>query len=227
MPILGIAPLRSRGSRVRPAGYGTSSTSAELVSSLHILAPEREAERESEREADACSTPAAGGSSSRRRVAVVMATALSLILLTSTTWLATGAQITEAPLTNIERIADGVPFDWRAHGVTFAIGCSTLQAHCPPAAYETASRTILIAERSLDTDSLEDLVLHELAHAWQFTIRGWPDAADDLSAWGYRDIQGLELAADCLATIWGARHTRYWICPPDAVEHVRTLIGPN
>ncbi len=163
----------------------------------------------------------------RRRVTVVIAIALSLIHPPSATRPATGAEIDEAPLARIERIADRVPFDWRAHGVTFAIGCSTLQAHCPPAAYETASRTILIAQRSLDADALEDLVLHELAHAWQFTTRGWPDAADDLSAWGYGDIQGLELAADCLATIWGTRRTGYWICPPDAIEHLRTLLGPD
>jgi len=128
------------------------------------------------------------------------------------------------PMVRIEQIADSVGFDWRSRGVTFVIGCHPDHQRCSTGSYYTGTRQIFIATKILtDTVLLRSVVLHELAHAWQFTVRGWPDAADDVSSWGRTGIDGLEAAADCLAAAWGASRTYYWSCPTDAAAHMRSL----
>ena len=125
------------------------------------------------------------------------------------------------PMTRIEQFADSVGFDWRSRGVTFVIGCHPDHERCSTGSYFTGTRQIFITTRILaDTELLRSVVLHELAHAWQFTVRGWPEAADDVSAWGRTGIDGLEAAADCLAAAWGASRTYYWSCPADAEAHM-------
>jgi hypothetical protein len=156
-----------------------------------------------------------------RTALVVSAVALVATLLPATMQSASSA---EPPLVRIARIADSSGFDWRSHGVSFHIGCSELQEHCPPGAYETASNRILIAEDSLRDDSyLHDLVLHELGHAWQFAVRGWPTAEHDMLPWGLTGVEALEAGADCLAVVLGAQRTHHWTCPPAAVAHLRAL----
>jgi hypothetical protein len=127
-------------------------------------------------------------------------------------------------MTRIEQIADSVGFDWRSRGVTFVIGCHPDHQRCTTGSYYTGTRQIFITSSILaDEERLRSVVLHELAHAWQFTVRGWPGAADDVSAWGRTGIDGLEAAADCLATAWGASRTDYWSCPADAAAHLSFL----
>lgn len=128
-----------------------------------------------------------------------------------------------------EGIADTVGFDWRSHGVTFHLGCSDAQilhiGVCTRGSYEPDTRKI-----HLDPDELADpaarqhVILHELAHAWQMTVRGWPAAGEDLAAWGKHELEGLEAAADCLAAAWGsASRGNYYHCPPDAIAHMHSL----
>jgi hypothetical protein len=125
------------------------------------------------------------------------------------------------PMTRIEQFADSVGFDWRSRGVTFVIGCHPDHERCSTGSYFTGTRQIFITARILaDTELLRSVVLHELAHAGQFPGRGWPEAADDVSAWGRTGIDGLEAAADCLAAAWGASRTYYWSCPADAEAHM-------
>jgi peptidoglycan hydrolase-like protein with peptidoglycan-binding domain len=132
------------------------------------------------------------------------------------------------PMVLIEQIADSVGFDWRSRGVTFVIGCHPDHQRCTTGSYYTGTRQIFITTKILtDKELLRSVVLHELAHAWQFTVRGWPDAADDVSAWGRTGIDGLEAAADCLAASWGASYTYYWSCPADAAAHVRSLYASS
>ena len=167
-------------------------------------------------------TPRKPRSLSRSRsVGIGLTVMLGVTFLPAGTWTATGAR---DPLERIERFADEIGFDWRSHGVTFAVGCTPLLEHCPPASFETSARIIHISPLILGDDvQLRSLVLHEVGHAWQFAVRGWPQAEDDVAAWGHRGIDGLERAADCLATSWGAERTEYWTCPPDAVQHMRAL----
>jgi hypothetical protein len=126
----------------------------------------------------------------------------------------------------VEAEADRVGFDWRARGVTFRIGCSDLQEVCASGSYETASRIIHISRpTALHASFRHYVILHELAHAWQFTVRGWPQAADDASDWGESGLSGLDAAADCLSLAWGAprQHAFYWDCPSDARAHMLAL----
>jgi hypothetical protein len=44
-------------------------------------------------------------------------------------------------------------------------------------------------------------VLHELAHAWQLTVRGYGLALSDVSGWGKHGLEGLEAAADSVAAV--------------------------
>jgi hypothetical protein len=128
------------------------------------------------------------------------------------------------PMARIELIADGVGFDWRGQGVTFITDCHPSPRRCATGSYYTGTREIFITKRILtDKEVLRSVVLHELAHAWQFTVRGWPEAENDVSAWGRTGIDGLEAAADCLAAAWGASRTYHWSCPADARAHMLAL----
>jgi len=128
------------------------------------------------------------------------------------------------PMARIEQIADSVGFDWRAQGITFITDCHPTTQRCATGSYYTGTREIFITKRILtEREVLRSVVLHELAHAWQFTVRGWPEAENDVSAWGRTGIDGLEAAADCLAAAWGASRTYHWSCPADARGHMLLL----
>lgn len=134
-------------------------------------------------------------------------------------------------LARARAIADETGFPWRDHGVSFAVGCSPHSVECAGGSYEPTPKLVLLRDdiyRYRDRSLFRYVVLHELAHAWQFNVRGWPDATDDLAAWGFSGMVGLEYAADCLAAAWGARHSfAYWDCPADAAEHMRGLFLSN
>lgn len=132
-------------------------------------------------------------------------------------------------LARARAIADETGFPWRDHGVSFAVGCSPHSVECAGGSYEPTPKLVLLRDDIYRDRSLfRYVVLHELAHAWQFNVRGWPDATDDLAAWGFSGMVGLEYAADCLAAAWGARHSfAYWDCPADAAEHMRGLFLSN
>ena len=134
------------------------------------------------------------------------------------------ARTASDPMTRIEQIADSVGFDWRGQGVTFITDCHPSPRRCATGSYYTGTREIFITKRILtEKELLRSVVLHELAHAWQFTVRGWPEAENDVSAWGRTGIDGLEAAADCLAAAWGASRTYHWSCPADAKAHMLSL----
>jgi hypothetical protein len=126
---------------------------------------------------------------------------------------------------HFEQIADTTGFDWRGHGVTFHIGCSPLLGWCSWGAYEVSTRDIYIHPTlAYGTALLEFVVLHELAHAWQFTVRGgWDIAKNDLIDFGHSELDGLEKAADCLAAHWGASFFPYGPCPAEARAHMAAL----
>lgn len=141
-----------------------------------------------------------------------------------------GKAETEGPrrlLEQVELLADSISrstgFDWRAHEIAFRIGCPPEADVCPAAAYLPDSNTILVAADQRPGGQLVYVVMHELAHAWQFNVRGWPAAADDMSAWGRVGIDGAEAAADCLVAAWGWDDTHHWDCPDRAREHMSTL----
>jgi hypothetical protein len=79
-----------------------------------------------------------------------------------------------------------------------------------------------------DATRLRYVVLHELAHAWQWHSHRLKKLEADLAPWGYQDVAALEAGADCIATQWGGdvASGHYWACPPDARELMaRRLAG--
>jgi hypothetical protein len=130
---------------------------------------------------------------------------------------------TETKADRIEQIANRSGFDWRAHGVSLHIGCSPYLGRCSWGAYDTTTKEIYVSPAIFDRPRiLEYVVLHEIAHAWQFNVRGWPRAAEDLVAWGLSGLDGLELAADCLAKLWGAQYLHHG-CPEGAAQHMEKI----
>jgi hypothetical protein len=68
-----------------------------------------------------------------------------------------------------------------------------------------------------DQTRLRYVVLHELAHAWQYRQNRFAQFITDYTPWGFTTIgPALEAGADCLANVWGAIGGHYWACPPAA-----------
>lgn len=123
----------------------------------------------------------------------------------------------------LRQIALRSGFDWQAHGVTINIGCSPFQSRCPWGSYDIPTKEIYVSPSILNNSArTEYVILHEVAHAWQFNVRGWPQASKDLLAWGFDGLDGLERAADCLAKLWGSRYL-YYGCPEGGVEHMEAI----
>ena len=74
---------------------------------------------------------------------------------------------------------------------------------------------------------LRYVVLHELAHGWQYRQNRFAQFITDYGAWGFHTIgPALEAGADCVAAVWGANRGHYWNCPADArALAVRRLAG--
>ncbi len=126
------------------------------------------------------------------------------------------------PLTRIIAIADRTGFDWRAAGGTYVYGCPPSElSSCTLGAYVPATRTMYVSSGAFTTRVLlEYIVLHELAHLWQFTLCPPPLRTGSLAPFGLSGTDALQAGADCLATHWGARFRGYYRCPPEAVAVV-------
>ena len=117
----------------------------------------------------------------------------------------------------VEAIADSSGWDWRAAGVRFAMGFYPADC-CHWGVYESAKSVIWIGPTAFeDQGRLRYVVLHELAHAWQYRQNRFAQFITDYAAWGFDTIgPALEAGADCLANVWGAVGGHYWSCPADA-----------
>ncbi|MGH9010843.1 MAG: hypothetical protein ACRDYF_13495 [Acidimicrobiia bacterium] len=116
----------------------------------------------------------------------------------------------------VEAIADSSGWNWRAAGVRF-----NLQFHPTGrnwGVYEAATSIIWIGPTAFgDPNRLRYVVLHELAHAWQYRQNRFAQFIDDYATWGFKTIgPALEAGADCVARLWGAGRGHYWNCPADA-----------
>jgi hypothetical protein len=117
----------------------------------------------------------------------------------------------------IDTIADSSGWDWRAAGVRFDPSFYPKDC-CHWGVYEAATSIIWIGPTAFaDPNRLRYVVLHELAHAWQYRQNRFAEFIRDYTAWGFSTIgPALEAGADCLAAVWGAGGGHYWSCPADA-----------
>ena len=91
-------------------------------------------------------------------------------------------------------------------------------------AYLTRERRMYISPRAFTTGALlEHVVLHELAHLWQFTAAPPELRAGVMAPFGLSGLQALESGADCLALHWGAGFPGLYGCPEGAQQVVGEL----
>jgi hypothetical protein len=129
----------------------------------------------------------------------------------------------------VESIADTSGWDWRKVHVHFRIGFYPADC-CHWGVYDAYDhKTIWIGPTAFgDATRLRYVVLHELAHAWQWHTHRLKKLSADMAPWGYQDVDALEAGADCIATQWGADRAsgHYWTCPPAAQDLMaRRLAG--
>lgn len=131
----------------------------------------------------------------------------------------------------VEAVADRVsPFDWRALGITFAIGCHPVGAHVCPLGVAIGSgdggRIVMAPTVAFLTEGgIGVAVAHELAHLWQFSRHPQHQPGSIILALDLELPAGAdpaELEADCLVAAWGlalegGATLGYWTCPPTAV----------
>jgi len=129
------------------------------------------------------------------------------------------AAATGTQLQQVEALADTSGWDWRKVHVQFRIGFDPA-ACCHWGVYDPSDhKTIWIGPTAFDDPArLRYVVLHELAHAWQWHSHRLTKLEADMAPWGYSDLDALEAGADCIAADWGADVNlgHYWTCPPDA-----------
>ena len=116
----------------------------------------------------------------------------------------------------VEAIADSTGWDWRAAGVRFNLSFHPTGRNW--GVYERDTRIIWIGPTAFaDADRLRYVVLHELAHGWQYHQNRFAAFITDYAPWGFGTIgPALEASADCVAALWGATRRHYWNCPADA-----------
>lgn len=119
--------------------------------------------------------------------------------------------------TEVEAIADSSGWNWRAGGVRINLGYYPADC-CHWGVYEAAKSTIWVGPSAFgDPVRLRYVVLHELAHAWQYRQNRFAQFIEDYAPWGFTTIgPALEAGADCVAAVWGAGGGHYWQCPSDA-----------
>ena len=117
----------------------------------------------------------------------------------------------------VEAIADSSGWNWRAAGVRFNLAFYPSDC-CHWGVYEAAKSIIWVGPTAFaDPNRLRYVVLHELAHAWQYRQNRFAQFISDYAAWGFTTIgPALEAGADCVAAVWGAGPGHYWTCPADA-----------
>jgi hypothetical protein len=101
--------------------------------------------------------------------------------------------------------------------VRFTIGFLPADC-CHWGVYESARSIIWVGPTAFDDQNrLRYVVLHELAHAWQYRQNRFAQFISDYAVWGFNTIgPALEAGADCVANVWGAAGGHYWNCPVDA-----------
>ena len=127
----------------------------------------------------------------------------------------------------IEAIADGTGWNWRVAGVRLTVGFFPDDC-CHWGIYESARETVWIGPSAFgDAARLRYVVLHELAHAWQYNTDRFTELIADYQPWGRSTpSQALEAGGDCIATLWGAVNHYYWSCPAAALKTAaRRLAG--
>jgi hypothetical protein len=139
------------------------------------------------------------------------------------------ASTAASQLDQVESIADSSGWDWRKVHVHFRIGFYPADC-CHWGVYDPYDhKTIWIGPTAFDNAArLRYVVLHELAHAWQWHSHRLKKLSADMAPWGYQDVDALEAGADCIATQWraDAASGHYWTCPPAAQELMaRRLAG--
>jgi hypothetical protein len=89
---------------------------------------------------------------------------------------------------------------------------------CHWGVYEAATSIVWVGPTAFaDAARLRYVVLHELAHGWQYRQDRFADFISDYAPWGFNTIgPALEAGADCVAAVWGAGGGHYWSCPSDA-----------
>jgi hypothetical protein len=119
----------------------------------------------------------------------------------------------------VEAIADSTGWNWRAAGVSFRMGFYPGDC-CHWGVYESAKSIIWVGPTAFaDPNRFRYVVLHELAHGWQYRQNRFAEIISDYSAWGFATIgPALEAGADCLANVWGAPGSHYWRCTGPARE---------
>ncbi len=128
-------------------------------------------------------------------------------------------------LARVEAIADRLPFNWRATGVKFRVGCAPGRAACNWGLYTAGPKEIWIGPGAFENEArLFYVVAHEVVHAWQYA-NDPHSRMYDLADWQRVEVAGLEGAADCLAQAWGATTTYYWTCPSDARQHMQRVFA--
>ena len=117
----------------------------------------------------------------------------------------------------VEAIADSTGWNWRAAGVRFTLGFYPGDC-CHWGVYESARSIIWVGPTAFgDAGRLRYVVLHELAHAWQYRQNRFAEIISDYARWGFSTIgPALEAGADCVANVWGAPGRHYWRCTADA-----------
>ena len=117
----------------------------------------------------------------------------------------------------VEAIADSSGWNWRAAGVRFNLRFYPSEC-CHWGVYEAATSIIWVGPTAFeDPGRLRYVVLHELAHAWQYRQNRFAQFITDYATWGFSTIgPALEAGADCLANVWRAAGGHYWSCPADA-----------
>lgn len=116
----------------------------------------------------------------------------------------------------VEAIADSSGWDWRAAGVRFNLSFHPSGRNW--GVYERDTGIIWIGPTAFgDANRLRYVVLHELAHGWQYRQNRFAQFISDYATWGFKTIgPALEAGADCVAALWGATRGHYWNCPADA-----------
>jgi hypothetical protein len=127
----------------------------------------------------------------------------------------------------VEAIADASAWNWRAAGITYVVGFHP-RACCHWGVYDPRRATIYVGPSAFrNADRLRYVVLHETAHAWQYRAAGTQAVSGDYARWGHTGAKGLEVGADCIATLWGAARSQghYWRCPDGALAVAARQLG--
>ena len=126
----------------------------------------------------------------------------------------------------VEAIADSTGWDWRGAGVRFRLSYHPTEC-CHWGVYERDTGIIWVGPTAFgDQNRLRYVVLHELAHGWQYRQNRFAQFITDYTPWGFNTIgPALEAGADCVAALWGGGRGHYWTCPASALALAQRRLG--